>query len=114
MAYGKPFAIVARLPDSECIWPRRAGMCRAHHVAMVPLSQVMIASLASRWPSSWAITCGFIGVSRRVARSSISSFHSRIPCWAFSRKARSRLCWSSGSSASRVRRLSPTSPTSTG
>ena len=44
------------------------GMWRAHHVAIVPLSQLTIASSRSRTPSSCAITCGFIGTSRRVAR----------------------------------------------
>jgi hypothetical protein len=45
-----------------------AGMYLAHHVAMVPLSQLTIASLRRRFPSSQATTCGFIGLSRRVAR----------------------------------------------
>ena len=58
-----PGAIVARFPESEYIWPRRAGIWRAHQVVMVPLSQLTIASSRKRFPSSHATTCGFIGLS---------------------------------------------------
>ena len=79
--YGKPGAMVARLPDRLCIWPRLTGISRAHQVAIVPLSQLTMASLRRRLPSSQATTCGFIGLSMRVARFSISFppiFHSRL------------------------------------
>jgi Asp-tRNA(Asn)/Glu-tRNA(Gln) amidotransferase A subunit family amidase len=61
-------------------------MWRAHHVVMVPLSDATMAS-SSRAPSSWATTCGFMGVSGRVPRSSISAVQSFIPFCARSRKA---------------------------
>ena len=106
--------MLARFPDSECICPRRTGMWRAHQVAIVPLSQVTIASASSRRPSSCASTCGFIGESVRVARSSISSSQLFIRCCAVSRNPRSAFRVSKGRSACNVRALSPTSPTSTG
>ena len=102
------------MPESENICPRRAEIWRANQVATVPESQETMASSARRLPSSQATTCGFIGVSGRVPRSSISSRHSRIPSCAFSRNRRSSLRGSSGRSACSVRRLSPTKPTSTG
>ena len=37
MVYGKPFAMVARVPESEYIWPRFTFICRANQVAIVPL-----------------------------------------------------------------------------
>jgi hypothetical protein len=45
---------VARLPERVCIWPRLARMCLAHQVAIVPLSQLTMASLRSNFPSSQA------------------------------------------------------------
>src|SRR5919201_121033 len=43
--------MVARFPERLWSWPRRAGMCRAHQVAIVPLSQLTMASSRSRLPS---------------------------------------------------------------
>src|SRR5579863_5007191 len=114
MVYGSPGAIVARFPDKVCIWPRLAGTCRAHQVAIVPLSQLTIASSRKRWPSSRATTCGFMGLSVRVARLSMALRQSRMPACAASRKLRFSLRFKSGISSRNVLRLSPTSPASTG
>ena len=53
--------MVARLPEQECIWPRLTGMCRAHHVAMVPESQVTMAFAGRRLPN-------FVGHNLRLHR----------------------------------------------
>src|SRR5579864_167698 len=106
--------MLARFPESECICPRFAGICRAHQVVIVPLSQHVIALFGSRLPSSHATTWGFIGLSRRVERSSMIFHHSFIPSCAFSRNLRLGLLFRSGIRARRVSRLSPTRPTSTG
>src|SRR5437867_6129934 len=79
IAYGNPGAIVARFPERECIWPRFAGICLAHQVAIVPESHEMIAFSESCFPSSQATTCGFIGLSIRVPYSFISSHQSLMP-----------------------------------
>ena len=79
--------------------PAFDGICRAHQVAIVPLSQLTMASLRKRLPNSQATTCGFMGLSMRVARFSISSHHSFIPACAVSRKLRSFLRFSSGMSS---------------
>ena len=89
----------ARVPESENIWPRLAGICRAHQVATVPESQETMAVGESRFPSSQATTCGFMGLSDRVPRSSISARHSFMPACAFSRKDLSLRALSCGSSA---------------
>jgi hypothetical protein len=44
-------SIFFRWPDTECIWPERENLSRPH-VAMVPLSQLTMASSHSRRPSS--------------------------------------------------------------
>ena len=64
-------------------------MCRAIQVVIVPLSVATIASSRSSLFSSNATTSGFIGVSVRLPRSSISSRHSAIAFWHLSRKLRS-------------------------
>jgi hypothetical protein len=81
MASVRPLAMLARVPESENVRPRRAGMCRANHVATVPESQRTIASSRSRFSSSYATTCDFTGLPARVSCSRISSFHPFIsPC----------------------------------
>ena len=40
---GSPQAMLARFPDTECIWPSCAWMCRAHKLVMVPESHETIA-----------------------------------------------------------------------
>src|SRR5262245_33225469 len=62
---------------------------RAIHVVTVPESVATMASSLSSLLSSCATTCGFIGLSLRVPRSNISSFHSFIPFCAASRNERS-------------------------
>ena len=103
IVYGRPEAMLASVPESECIWPRFTGIWRAHHVAMVPESHDTMALFGSRLPSSQATTCGFIGLSSRVPRSSISFHQSFMPACAFSRKPRCLLRLSSGSSSVRLR-----------
>src|SRR5262247_287580 len=98
IAYGKPGAMVARFPDSECIWPRFAGICRAHQVAIVPESQEMMAVSDNRFPSSHATTCGFIGVSILVPWASMIDHHCRIPDCAFSKNFRYLFLLNSGNS----------------
>src|SRR5215207_6468064 len=56
IAYGRPLAIDASVPESEYICPCLTGICRAHHVVIVPLSDTTIASLRRRFPSSQATT----------------------------------------------------------
>ena len=73
IAYGRPLAIDANIPDREYICPRLARICRAHHVATVPLSEQTMASSRRRLPNSHATTSGFIGTSARVPRSSTGS-----------------------------------------
>jgi hypothetical protein len=102
------------VPESEYIWPRLAGIWRANQVATVPESDDTMVVEERRFPSSQATTWGFMGLSVRVPRSSISCHQSFIPDWAASRKWRAVLRWSSGSNWRSVRRLSPTRPTSTG
>ena len=106
--------MLARVPESEYCWPRRAGMWRAHQVATVPESQDTTAVEERRLPSSCATTWGFIGLSGRVARSSIRACHSFIPSCALPRKDRSSLRSRRGSRRRRVEVESPTRPTSTG
>src|SRR5579884_709385 len=106
--------MVASVPDKECICPRFDGICRAHHVVLVPLSQVVIALLGSLLPSSHATTCGFIGLSVRVERSSIVFHQSFIPSCAVSKNLRFSFLRRRGMRVRRVCRLSPTRPTSAG
>src|SRR5437870_12938592 len=89
-------------------------MCRANQVVMVPLSQLTMALLLRRLPNSQATSCGFIGLSRREARSSMIFHHSFAPSCAFFRKLRSCLRFSNGIKICRARLLSPIKPTSTG
>src|SRR2546422_2183275 len=79
--------MLARFPDKECIWPRLAGICRAHHVAMVPESHETMAESERRLPSSHATTWGFIGLSILIPRCSMSCHHCRIPVCAFCRRS---------------------------
>src|SRR5437667_580012 len=89
MAYGRPGAIVARLPEHENNWPRFMSTYRATHVVMVPESVETIASSASSSFSACATTCGFIGTSSRCERVSSSSRHAVMPVCAASRNDRS-------------------------
>src|SRR4051812_33563094 len=106
--------MLARLPEQEYIWPSLAGKCRAHQLVIVPESLVTIALAGSLEPSSWATTCGFIGILVSLACVSNRSHHFFIPDCAPSRKLRSSFLFSSGSRASRVLRLSPINADSTG
>ena len=81
--------MVARLPEQENIWPSRTVMWRAIQVVTVPESVATMASSRSSRSSWRATTSGFIGVSVRSARVSISLRQSAMPRWACSRKLRS-------------------------
>jgi hypothetical protein len=106
--------MVARLPEQENFMSPRMSTCRAIQVVMVPESVARMASSSSSLLSSWATTCGFIGVSVRVARSCISSRQSFMPAWPEVRNERSSLYWSRGSRAEITFAESPTRPASTG
>lgn len=79
---------------------------------MVPLSDETIASSFSSLFNVYVTTCGFMGMSLRVPRSSINWFHSFIRSWAFFRNLLF-FCFRSGSKAWRITLESPTSPRST-
>src|SRR5438270_14027095 len=88
MAYGRPHAMVARFPEQENIKLPRIPRWRAIQVVMVPESVATMASSLSSLLSSCATTSGFIGLSLRVPRSTISSFHSFVSACAVSRNER--------------------------
>ena len=79
---------------------------------MVPLSEETMASSFSSLLSVCVTTCGFIGMSLRVPRSSISSFQSFMRSWRLLQKFW-LLALRRGSSAVRMVFASPTRPTST-
>ena len=99
IAYGRPGAIVARLPESEKSWSPRMSMWRATQLVIVPLSELMIALSASSSFSSCAMTSGLIGVSLRVPRSRMRPRHSFIRFWLSLRKPRARRRTMSGANA---------------
>src|SRR5581483_4065116 len=113
IAYGSAAAIEQFVPLNEKFCPRRS-LRRPAQVVTVPESPHRIASSAIASERCQATTCGFIGVSSLVPRSSISAHQSRMPLCACSRKLRSSPRSSSGTSAPSVARASPTSPTSAG
>ena len=80
----------------------------------MPLSEETIASLSSNLFRFHVTTCGFIGISLRVPRTSISWFQLFIFFCAFSRKLLSCFSWIRGKRARSTDLHSPTNPTSTG
>ena len=107
--------MVARLPEQENICSPRMLRWRAAQLVMVPLSVAMIASSVRSLFSSCATTCGFIGTSCLVPRSSISVAPVLHPGLRLLEEGAVRLAAASrGSRARSVRMLSPTSAASTG
>ena len=64
------------------------GYVKTIQVVIVPESVTMIASSRRRFPSSCATTCGFIGMSCSVPRSSMSFCHSALPVMRLWRRPR--------------------------
>ena len=114
IAYGTPGPIVASVPESEAMFPRRRRSCRAHQFVDEPESAVTIASSGSRCDSSWTTRCGFIGSASCIARSSLIRHHSRTFSSIVSRQARSSLRLSRPFSSVSVSFASPIRKTSTG
>ena len=108
IAYGTPGPIVARLPESVAIMPRRSFRSLANQLAAEPESLVRIAPSGSLGESSQNTRCGLIGSALCIARSSSSCHQSETLASIVSRHCRSGLCTSSGSSARSVARASPT------
>ncbi len=88
--------------------------CRAAQVAMVPLSQVRMASSAASSSSTLTRNSGAIGSRFSSCSAAIFSRHLPICFWYFSRNDVSDRCLSSGSRACRPSRASPTTGTSVG
>jgi hypothetical protein len=69
IAYGNPGAMVARFPDREKWRSPRIVQCRAAQAAIVPESQVRMASSeadSSRSPTWWGFSKAFICLRHRV------------------------------------------------
>ena len=112
--YGAAGPIVASVPESEDRIPARSFTWRAHQFVEDPESAVRMHPSGSRWDSSWATSCGFMGSPGSLARSSHTRHHSSTSFSIFSRQARSSLRSSFGISSFRVSFASPTSIASIG
>src|SRR5216110_1382397 len=68
IAYGQPGPIVARLPESEAIIPRRTFRSRAHQLVDDPESAQRMQRSGSFGESSQKRRCGLIGLASFIAR----------------------------------------------
>src|SRR3546814_19836041 len=73
IAYGTPLPMLASLPDSEPIMPRRSLMSRAYQLVCEPQSPHRITSCGSFGDSSQHTRCGLIGSADAIAGASASS-----------------------------------------
>src|SRR5260370_10805301 len=106
ITYGTPGPIVARLPESDPIIPRRNLRSRAYQLAVDPESAATM-QLSGSDDNSQNTRCGLIGSALVIARFSISFHHSTISLSIFSRHERSALRCNIGRSARSVSLLSP-------
>jgi hypothetical protein len=113
-AYGTAQPIVASVPLIAAFIPARSFRWRAHQLAAVPESAVVMQPSGRSGESSWNTRCGLIGSPGSIARSSSTRQPRSTQPSTSSRHDRSAFRSSSGSSARSVWVASPTRFTSIG
>lgn len=114
MAYSTAGPMVASVPDSEAIMPRRIRTSRAYQLAAVPESHDRMQLSGSLDDISQKTRCGLMGTASCIARASRTSHQSTTFLSIRSRHDRSVFRCSSGRNARSVSALSPTRFTSIG